>query len=354
MLRRDRASTTTASSSRFRGRYIGDGGALSGVSVDVADRPAPRRVDAAEHLRHRAVALRGRRPAHEQVPDRAPTAASAGPGHTAREALIDEIARGARHRPARAAAQEHASRREPAVHGGAAVRRWQLRGVDRRRPRWSTTRRCASARRAAQRGPLHRHRLQPLRRADRLGGGDRRRPTASRRRYFDRRAYDGARRLGGRHDRLSLARAGPRDEPRPAHRGRARRAARGRHVVQGDTARAAYGMGTYASRSAVIAGGAIIRAAAEVRKKLLQIAASELEASEDDLELADGIVRSRASPTEVDDVARGRGVRPTSAARAARRSRPQRSPRRAATTRRRPTATAASRASSRSTSRPAR
>jgi carbon-monoxide dehydrogenase large subunit len=46
----------------------------------------------------------------------------------------------------------------------------------------------------------------------------------------------------------------------------------------------------------VIAGGSILRATADVRLKLLQIAASELEANEDDLELEDGTITVRGSP----------------------------------------------------------
>jgi carbon-monoxide dehydrogenase large subunit len=68
------------------------------------------------------------------------------------------------------------------------------------------------------------------------------------------------------------------------------------HVVQGDTATTAYSTGSWGSRTAVIAGGSVLRATADVRQKLLQIAANELEASEDDLELEDGIVTVRGSP----------------------------------------------------------
>jgi carbon-monoxide dehydrogenase large subunit len=68
-------------------------------------------------------------------------------------------------------------------------------------------------------------------------------------------------------------------------------------VVQGDTATTAYSTGSWGSRSAVIAGGSVMRATADVRQKLLQIAANELEASEHDLELEDGTVAVRGSPT---------------------------------------------------------
>jgi carbon-monoxide dehydrogenase large subunit len=67
-------------------------------------------------------------------------------------------------------------------------------------------------------------------------------------------------------------------------------------VVQGDTATAAYSTGSWGSRTAVIAGGSLLRATADVRLKLLQIAANELEASESDLELEDAAVTVRGSP----------------------------------------------------------
>ena len=54
-------------------------------------------------------------------------------------------------------------------------------------------------------------------------------------------------------------------------------------VLFGDTDKVAYGSGTFASRSAVLAGGASRLAALELRKKLSAIAAHVLEASETDL-----------------------------------------------------------------------
>jgi len=50
----------------------------------------------------------------------------------------------------------------------------------------------------------------------------------------------------------------------------------------------AYGSGTIGSRGAVIAGGAVARAADVVREKVRQVAAHMLEASTDDIELVDG------------------------------------------------------------------
>jgi carbon-monoxide dehydrogenase large subunit len=62
-------------------------------------------------------------------------------------------------------------------------------------------------------------------------------------------------------------------------------------VVHGDTDRAPYGFGTFASRSLVIAGGATFLAARKARAKLIKIASHLLEASDEDLVLAEGAAR---------------------------------------------------------------
>ncbi len=67
-------------------------------------------------------------------------------------------------------------------------------------------------------------------------------------------------------------------------------------VLHGDTAVSPYGLGTWASRSAVLGGGAAILAARKVREKLLRLASHLLEASVDDLELAEGMARVRGVP----------------------------------------------------------
>jgi carbon-monoxide dehydrogenase large subunit len=59
-------------------------------------------------------------------------------------------------------------------------------------------------------------------------------------------------------------------------------------VVHGDTDRAPYGWGTFASRSLVISGGATLIAARKVRAKLITIASTMLEAASGDIVLADG------------------------------------------------------------------
>jgi carbon-monoxide dehydrogenase large subunit len=59
-------------------------------------------------------------------------------------------------------------------------------------------------------------------------------------------------------------------------------------VIEGDTAASPTGTGTYASRTAVIAGGAAMLASRAVKEKALRIAAHQLEASVEDLALEDG------------------------------------------------------------------
>jgi carbon-monoxide dehydrogenase large subunit len=67
-------------------------------------------------------------------------------------------------------------------------------------------------------------------------------------------------------------------------------------VRMGDTSLLPYGVGTFASRSAVTAGTATGIAAGMVREKALAVAAELLEASPADLELEDGTVVVRGTP----------------------------------------------------------
>jgi carbon-monoxide dehydrogenase large subunit len=67
-------------------------------------------------------------------------------------------------------------------------------------------------------------------------------------------------------------------------------------IVQADTDRTPFGMGTYGSRSAVIGGGSLSLAAREVREKLLHVASVLLEASPGDLVLEDSRVHVAGSP----------------------------------------------------------
>jgi aerobic carbon-monoxide dehydrogenase large subunit len=67
-------------------------------------------------------------------------------------------------------------------------------------------------------------------------------------------------------------------------------------VVTGDTRRMPYAVGTFASRAAVMSGSAVHLAALRAREKVLAIAADALEASEDDLEIVDGVVSVKGTP----------------------------------------------------------
>ena len=67
-------------------------------------------------------------------------------------------------------------------------------------------------------------------------------------------------------------------------------------VVPGDTAGIPYGVGTFASRVAVLAGTSAAQATAEVRAKALAVAASQLEAAPEDLVLEDGRIGVRGTP----------------------------------------------------------
>ena len=64
----------------------------------------------------------------------------------------------------------------------------------------------------------------------------------------------------------------------------------------GDTQSAPYGMGTFASRSAVLGGGAAWKAADVVRRNVLRAAAHMMEAAVDDLEVDVGVIQVKGSP----------------------------------------------------------
>ena len=63
-----------------------------------------------------------------------------------------------------------------------------------------------------------------------------------------------------------------------------------------DTDISPYGLGTYASRTTFMGGWAVRRAAVEARAQLFQIAADLLEASSEDLEARDGVIRVKGAP----------------------------------------------------------
>ena len=68
------------------------------------------------------------------------------------------------------------------------------------------------------------------------------------------------------------------------------------HVTAGDTAAQPFGAGSWASRSTAVGGSAVHQAALAVRERALQLAARMLEAAEEDLDLADGLVSVRGDP----------------------------------------------------------
>lgn len=67
-------------------------------------------------------------------------------------------------------------------------------------------------------------------------------------------------------------------------------------VVYGDTDQVAYGAGTFASRSAVLAGGAVVKAADALADTLRRVAAHRLEASPADIEIGQGCLSVSGSP----------------------------------------------------------
>jgi CO/xanthine dehydrogenase Mo-binding subunit len=67
-------------------------------------------------------------------------------------------------------------------------------------------------------------------------------------------------------------------------------------VTTGDTRRIGYGVGTFASRSAVVSGNAVHKACLEVRAQAAELAARTLEAAPEDIEFSDGWVHVRGAP----------------------------------------------------------
>jgi carbon-monoxide dehydrogenase large subunit len=75
-------------------------------------------------------------------------------------------------------------------------------------------------------------------------------------------------------------------------------------VIGGDTAAVPFGVGTFASRSAVTAGNSIADAARLVRGKLVDAAAALLEAAAADIDIEDGRVFVRGAPGSAVDLGR--------------------------------------------------
>jgi carbon-monoxide dehydrogenase large subunit len=71
-------------------------------------------------------------------------------------------------------------------------------------------------------------------------------------------------------------------------------------IIHGDTAAIPFGMGTFGSRSAALGGTALVKSAEKVRKKMMKIAAHQLEAAEHDLvyDREHGGVYVKGSPSQ--------------------------------------------------------
>lgn len=71
-------------------------------------------------------------------------------------------------------------------------------------------------------------------------------------------------------------------------------------VIHGDTGRVPFGMGSYGSRSTNVGGSALVKGAEKVRKKMLKIAAHQLEAAEEDLvyDMDSGKVYVKGAPSK--------------------------------------------------------
>jgi aerobic carbon-monoxide dehydrogenase large subunit len=67
-------------------------------------------------------------------------------------------------------------------------------------------------------------------------------------------------------------------------------------IVEGDTERCPHGSGSFASRSMVVSGGALVLAARRVREKIGAIAAHMLEAAREDLAVDAGVIAVRGAP----------------------------------------------------------
>ena len=86
-------------------------------------------------------------------------------------------------------------------------------------------------------------------------------------------------------------------------------------VVEGDTDLAPYGSGTFASRGAILGGGASIKAARQLAEKIKRIAGNLLEASPGDIELGDssayvaGVPQHRVTIAEIAAIAYSMEVR---------------------------------------------
>jgi carbon-monoxide dehydrogenase large subunit len=67
-------------------------------------------------------------------------------------------------------------------------------------------------------------------------------------------------------------------------------------VIQGDTETCPWGFGNYSARSIILGGSAAQLAAADIREKMLRVAANMLEAAPEDLEVVEGRISVRGTP----------------------------------------------------------
>ena len=124
-------------------------------------------------------------------------------------------------------------------------------------------------------------------------------------------------------------------------------------VLHGDTAIAPRGLDTYGSRSLVVGGIAVVKAAREGGAKARTVAAHLLEASEDDLEFAGGKFSVRGTPGTGLSASRRSRWPPSRRTTSRRAWSPRSTPRRPSTRRTSPSPTARTSAPWRSTPRPA-
>jgi carbon-monoxide dehydrogenase large subunit len=69
-------------------------------------------------------------------------------------------------------------------------------------------------------------------------------------------------------------------------------------VADSDSNSTVYGAGTFMSRTAVVSGGSIRRAAADVRERILSLAGREMEVNPNDLEISRGTISVKGSPAK--------------------------------------------------------
>ena len=283
----------------MRGRFIGNVGAFTvpGPWAMVDSVPAATVLPGAYDVREVAWTAAG------VLSNKCCTAAYRGVGMTngqaVRELLIDEAARALELDPIELRLPTSSAPSRDTYCHQHALRRRQLRTIDPESAELVDYRAFRERQAAAARArALHRRGVQRVRGADRIRCGD----LDRRRHSFDILRRSQRDRPAGRHrDRTNGAahpRARARDNLRAGRRPTQSACYENVRVVEGDTETTPYGMGTYASRSAVVGGGALIRAGTEVREKLAKLAAHMLEAAPEDIEIRTDSRASSATPRQ--------------------------------------------------------